>query len=207
MIFSKRGEFSGYSENKILKINWKVLRGAGLSSYDDKLSNCTKLFAMHIELNSKLNDFNEFKRENLALVSMTLPSCLFNHVPHLMLQHTVYTLLPIQTADTSLSVCCTTCHEVNLKISFHSFFLSLLFLFKGVSGIVGRAEILACTFFSLSFLSYHKYVQNFFLSMNIFFYYQDSCAHEDGWQVIKIILNFTATSLARRKMRAHYGKV
>lgn len=113
--------------------------------------------------------FNEFKRENLALVSMTLPSCLFNHVPHLMLQHTVYTLLPIQTADTSLSVCCTTCHEVNLKISFHSLFLSLLFLFKGVSGIVGRAEILACTFFSLSFLSYHKYVQNFFLSMNIFF--------------------------------------
>ncbi|KAL7019450.1 hypothetical protein ACKWTF_011123 [Chironomus riparius] len=29
---------------------------------------------------------------------------------------------------------------------------------ESVSGIVGRAEILACTFFSLSFLSYHNYI-------------------------------------------------
>jgi hypothetical protein len=45
--------------------------------------------------------------------------------------------------------------------------LSILFLILhlGVSGIVGRAEILACTFFSLSFLSYHKYVLFYLLTM------------------------------------------
>lgn len=34
-------------------------------------------------------------------------------------------------------------------------------LFSGVSGIVGRAELLGCTLFSLSFLSYHGYVTKF----------------------------------------------
>lgn len=34
-------------------------------------------------------------------------------------------------------------------------------IFKGVTGIVGRAELLGCTFFSLSFLSYHGYVTKF----------------------------------------------
>lgn len=57
-----------------------------------------------------------------------------------------------------------------LYLKFHLFLFPLFFFFcfffifnkqyeKGVSGIVGRAEILACTFFSLSFLSYHKYVK------------------------------------------------
>lgn len=62
--------------------------------------------------------------------------------------------------------------HVNIFFNFENFIVFLLpfsSLFKGVSGIVGRAEILACTFFSLSFLSYHKYVKNLFIVLSVVF--------------------------------------
>lgn len=45
--------------------------------------------------------------------------------------------------------------------TFLLFFIFFSFFVKAVSGIVGRAELLGCTFFSLSFLSYHGYVMKF----------------------------------------------
>ena len=52
------------------------------------------------------------------------------------------------------------CEFQHVVLHFPSLYLAL-FLLKAVSGIVGCAELLGCTFFSLSFLSYHGYVMKF----------------------------------------------